>query len=333
MHGAARAGLCPFSPRRQQPALAALQRPAAAGPGCRTARARARPLPPPPPRRAPQAGRARVRAMFARHDVIDDYDAPSDVARMHGVKAVPCFLFFDGGALVSRLTLRDVRRMRGPAPMVRACARGQGWGAVRRGAGAGGGSAHARLGSPRPRPPSPTDPRSRPPWRRTCRASARPSGACCSRPRPARATDAAASPRSSCDKRRRRRAPRGPRSAAPAAPATGARALGPSCAAAAHSVPPAHPPMCHHFTAPKQAPRLQYPSCPPHRAGRRAPRRAPIRRPRAPLLYHAPPAAARPHPPQGAAHLPAAPSPMTPCAAPRAAATARRPPPAPPPPN
>jgi hypothetical protein len=59
MHGAARAGLCPFSPRRQQPALAALQRPAAAGPGCRTARARARPLPPPqpPPPRPPAAPR------------------------------------------------------------------------------------------------------------------------------------------------------------------------------------------------------------------------------------------------------------------------------------
>jgi hypothetical protein len=32
---------------------------------------------------------------------------------------VPTFLFFDGGALVQRLTLRDVRRMTGPAPVVR----------------------------------------------------------------------------------------------------------------------------------------------------------------------------------------------------------------------
>ncbi|GBF91936.1 thioredoxin-like, chloroplastic [Raphidocelis subcapitata] len=62
-----------------------------------------------------EASRARARAVFARHNLINEYDYWSDVSRMHSVRAVPTFLFFDGGALVQRLTLRDVRRMRGPA--------------------------------------------------------------------------------------------------------------------------------------------------------------------------------------------------------------------------
>ncbi|KAI8476610.1 MAG: thioredoxin-like protein [Monoraphidium minutum] len=65
-----------------------------------------------------EASRARVRAVFARHNVIDEYDQWSDVARLHRSRVVPTFLFFDGGALVQRLTLRDVRRMAGSGPKI-----------------------------------------------------------------------------------------------------------------------------------------------------------------------------------------------------------------------
>lgn len=65
-----------------------------------------------------EAQRARVRAVFAKHNVIDEYDYWSDVSRWHAARAVPTFLFFDGGALVRRLTLRDVRRMTGAAGKV-----------------------------------------------------------------------------------------------------------------------------------------------------------------------------------------------------------------------
>lgn len=43
---------------------------------------------------------------------MNEYDQPSDVSRLYKARAVPSFLFFDGGALVRRLTLRDVRRVR-----------------------------------------------------------------------------------------------------------------------------------------------------------------------------------------------------------------------------
>eukprot|EP00890_Picochlorum_soloecismus_P000302 jgi/Picsp_1/1272/NSC_04753-R1_thioredoxin-like 4 len=52
-------------------------------------------------------------AVFARHDASSEFDHVSDVARYYRIKSVPCVLFFVDGALVERLTIRDVRdRMR-----------------------------------------------------------------------------------------------------------------------------------------------------------------------------------------------------------------------------
>lgn len=60
-----------------------------------------------------QAKKQRARVAFLQHNVLDDYDHPSDVARFHKVKAVPAFLFMDEGAVVERVSLRDIRRMAG----------------------------------------------------------------------------------------------------------------------------------------------------------------------------------------------------------------------------
>jgi len=52
-------------------------------------------------------------AVFGRHDASSEFDHVSDVARYYRIKSVPCVLFFVDGALVERLTIRDVRdRMR-----------------------------------------------------------------------------------------------------------------------------------------------------------------------------------------------------------------------------
>lgn len=48
-----------------------------------------------------QAHRAQARVVFVQHDVETDYGDKSDLSRFHNVRAVPCFLFFDGGAVVS----------------------------------------------------------------------------------------------------------------------------------------------------------------------------------------------------------------------------------------
>jgi thiol-disulfide isomerase/thioredoxin len=59
------------------------------------------------------ASQARGCAVFARHDASSEFDHVSDVARYYRIKSVPCVLFFVDGALVERLTIRDVRdRMR-----------------------------------------------------------------------------------------------------------------------------------------------------------------------------------------------------------------------------
>mmetsp|Transcript_2968 Transcript_2968/g.7287 ORF Transcript_2968/g.7287 Transcript_2968/m.7287 type:complete len:213 (-) Transcript_2968:831-1469(-) len=55
------------------------------------------------------AARSRARVVFCSADVHDEYDHTSDVARWHKVRVVPTFLFLDEGAVVKRLSLRDVR--------------------------------------------------------------------------------------------------------------------------------------------------------------------------------------------------------------------------------
>ncbi|GIL77074.1 hypothetical protein Vretimale_3145 [Volvox reticuliferus] len=67
-----------------------------------------------------EAHRAKARVVFVQHDVETDYGDKSDLSRFYNVRAVPCFLFFDGGAVVRRLSLRDIRRLTGPKPYVQA---------------------------------------------------------------------------------------------------------------------------------------------------------------------------------------------------------------------
>ena len=38
---------------------------------------------------------------FLKHNIRDDFDDLTDVARLYGVRSVPCFVFFVGGAQVS----------------------------------------------------------------------------------------------------------------------------------------------------------------------------------------------------------------------------------------
>ncbi|EFJ45508.1 hypothetical protein VOLCADRAFT_94241 [Volvox carteri f. nagariensis] len=67
-----------------------------------------------------EAHRAKARVVFVQHNVETDYGDKSDLSRLYNVRAVPCFLFFDGGAVVRRLSLRDIRRLTGPKPFVQA---------------------------------------------------------------------------------------------------------------------------------------------------------------------------------------------------------------------
>jgi len=46
-------------------------------------------------------------------NIADEYDQTSDIARWYKVKAVPCFLFLDGGAVVRWFTSLRSWRMRG----------------------------------------------------------------------------------------------------------------------------------------------------------------------------------------------------------------------------
>jgi hypothetical protein len=48
-----------------------------------------------------QCAQQRAGVRFMRHDVLDEFDHRSTVARMYGVRSVPTFLFFVEGALVS----------------------------------------------------------------------------------------------------------------------------------------------------------------------------------------------------------------------------------------
>ena len=58
---------------------------------------------------AAEAGASGAGVIFLKHDVRDDFDEATDLARMHRVRAVPSLLFFAGGAAVSRVTLADAR--------------------------------------------------------------------------------------------------------------------------------------------------------------------------------------------------------------------------------
>ena len=51
-----------------------------------------------------QAQSQRAGVKFLKHNVRDDFDDVTDIARLYRIKNVPCFVFFSGGAMVSLLT-------------------------------------------------------------------------------------------------------------------------------------------------------------------------------------------------------------------------------------
>lgn len=42
---------------------------------------------------------------FLKHNVRDEFDDITDIARLYRIKTVPCFVFFSGGAMVRNQNL------------------------------------------------------------------------------------------------------------------------------------------------------------------------------------------------------------------------------------
>eukprot|EP00878_Enallax_costatus_P008729 GHUV01009123.1.p1 GENE.GHUV01009123.1~~GHUV01009123.1.p1 ORF type:complete len:237 (+),score=33.82 GHUV01009123.1:202-912(+) len=66
-----------------------------------------------------EAKAQQVRAVFARHNLLDEFDSWSDLSVWHKIRVVPTIMFYDGGAVVKKVTLHDVRRMGEAAPTIR----------------------------------------------------------------------------------------------------------------------------------------------------------------------------------------------------------------------
>uniref|UniRef100_A0A383VNP6 Thioredoxin domain-containing protein n=1 Tax=Tetradesmus obliquus TaxID=3088 RepID=A0A383VNP6_TETOB len=66
-----------------------------------------------------EAKAAQVRAVFARHNLLDEFDSWSDISVWHKIRVPPTIFFYDGGAVVKKVTLHDVRRMGEKAPTIR----------------------------------------------------------------------------------------------------------------------------------------------------------------------------------------------------------------------
>lgn len=62
---------------------------------------------------AAQAAQQRAGVRFLSHDINDEFDHRSAVARMYGVRTTPSFLFFVDGAVVKGISLPDSRAMLG----------------------------------------------------------------------------------------------------------------------------------------------------------------------------------------------------------------------------
>lgn len=56
--------------------------------------------------------RQKARTVFLEHDINDEFDFPSDLARYYRIKAVPRFLFFIDGALIKTMTMADIRSVK-----------------------------------------------------------------------------------------------------------------------------------------------------------------------------------------------------------------------------
>ncbi|KAL0019873.1 hypothetical protein WJX79_006289 [Trebouxia sp. C0005] len=55
----------------------------------------------------------RAGVLFLKHNIWNEFDDLTDVARMYKAKAVPSFIFLTGGAMVRRLRMPDARHMYG----------------------------------------------------------------------------------------------------------------------------------------------------------------------------------------------------------------------------
>lgn len=58
-----------------------------------------------------QAHHQQAGVVFVKHNIYNEFDDFSDLSRMYKVRYVPCFMFFDEGALVRKMVIRDVRQM------------------------------------------------------------------------------------------------------------------------------------------------------------------------------------------------------------------------------
>lgn len=67
-----------------------------------------------------EAKSQKIRAVFARHNLLDDFDYWSDISVWHKIRVVPTIFFYDEGAVVKRMTMHDVRRMGENASTIRA---------------------------------------------------------------------------------------------------------------------------------------------------------------------------------------------------------------------
>eukprot|EP00803_Ostreobium_quekettii_P011667 evm.model.scf_682EXC.7 EVM.evm.TU.scf_682EXC.7 scf_682EXC:35645-39268(-) len=70
-----------------------------------------------------QSQQERANVVFLKHNVYNDFDSPTDVVRMYGIRTVPSFGFFSGGALVRHVRMRDVRGLAGPPDKIQAALR------------------------------------------------------------------------------------------------------------------------------------------------------------------------------------------------------------------
>jgi thiol-disulfide isomerase/thioredoxin len=58
-----------------------------------------------------EAKSQQIRAVFASHNLLDDFDYWSDISVWHKIRVPPTIFFYDEGAVVKKMTMHDVRRM------------------------------------------------------------------------------------------------------------------------------------------------------------------------------------------------------------------------------
>ncbi|KAK9807057.1 hypothetical protein WJX72_012249 [[Myrmecia] bisecta] len=66
-----------------------------------------------------EASKQRAGVRFLTHDVRNEFDDLTDIARLYGVRAVPSFVFLSGGAKVRQVVMRDTRSLSGSGEHIR----------------------------------------------------------------------------------------------------------------------------------------------------------------------------------------------------------------------